>query len=327
MRLLLALALLCPLTAQAGVKDVVDGHVLPGTARFAKATAQLDVAASADCTAEAIRPAWNDAYDAWLGISHLQLGPIEAKGRALAIAFWPDTRGLVPRALGSLIAAEDPIASNEESFGEVSVAARGLIAMERLLYDEDFAYDAGEYECNLVRAITHDLSRMAVEIDTEWREDFSRTLLTAGEPGNDTFLTSREADQALYTALLTGLEYNADQRIGRPLGSFDRPRPTRAETWRAGRSLRNVTLSLEALNDLTEKFADTDTTWTGLAFADALSVAVDLDDPIFRGVEEPAGWLKVEILQQRIELVESSVEGEIGAALGLAAGFNSGDGD
>jgi len=56
----------------AGVDDAIDAHILPGYAAFAQATAVLNDAAG-DCSADALRPAWNDAFDAWMGVSHLEL--------------------------------------------------------------------------------------------------------------------------------------------------------------------------------------------------------------------------------------------------------------
>lgn len=146
-------------------------------------------------------------------------------------------------------------------------------------------------------------------------------------PGNERFLSQREAAQALYTALVTGLEFTETRRLARPLGTFERPRPERAEARRSGRSLRNVILSLEALRKLARTLADTDIPRTEAAFANALEIARDLGDPVFAGVEPPQGRLEVEILGQRIAAIRNAVAAEIGTVLGISAGFNASDGD
>ncbi|KAA9006099.1 imelysin family protein [Histidinibacterium aquaticum] len=316
----------CP--AVAGVEEAVEGHILPGFERFASEAADLAGAASSDCTAEGARPAFHEAFDAWMGVSHLGFGPVEEDGRGLAIAFWPDTRGMIPSTLARLVADEDPAAGDSESFAEVSVAGRGLYALEYLIYDEGFAgYEAGSYTCALVTAIATDLARMADDLANEWQETAGPALLTAGEAGNATYLSRAEAEQALYTALQTGLAFTAQQRLGRPLGTFDRPRPRRAEAWRSERSLRNVILSLEALGELAEALTDAPIPRTEEAFEAALEEARSLEDPTFAGVEEPASRLRVEILQQRVEAVSDAVAGEIGAELGVTEGFNATDGD
>ena len=51
--------------AWAGVDEAIRDHVLPATAGFAEATAGLAETAAADCRPEAVRPAFQDAFDAW----------------------------------------------------------------------------------------------------------------------------------------------------------------------------------------------------------------------------------------------------------------------
>lgn len=324
-----ALVVFCLVSAPAiaGVREAVQTHAIPAAQAFAKAAGQLDAAAENDCTAKALRPSYQAAFDAWAGLSHLRLGPVEDEGRVLAISFWPDKKGMVARSLAGLIDSADPVVEDAAEFATVSIAARGLFALERLLYDDALSgYAAGGYDCKLAQAIATDLARMASDIAGEWQADFGPELENAGQDGSR-YLEPREAAQALYTALDTGLEWNAEQRIGRPLGTFERPRPQRAEAWRSHRPLRNVTLSLKALRDLAHALADAPTPATDAAFADALQVAENLDDPDFTGVDSPAGRLKAEILQQRIEAIRHAVANEVGAPLGVSAGFNSSDGD
>ncbi|NUH67145.1 imelysin family protein [Sulfitobacter sp. S0837] len=329
MRLLLTAAFCLSLTpAFAGVEEVIEDHALPGTAAFAQAAAALDTAARADCTAPSLRPAYQKTFDAWLGIAHLSLGPLEEAGRGLTIGFWPDSRGMVGRTVAKLIADKDPAAQTPEGFAEVSVAGRGLFALERVLYDDALAgYAEGSYSCTLARAMTHDLAVLAREVDTEWREGFAQSLRSAGADGNTRFLSEREAVQALYTALSTGLEFIADQRLGRPMGTFDAPKPRVAEARRSGRSLRNVILSLEALRGLARSLSDAPIPQTEAAFAAALDKAEILDDPVFAGVADPVGRLRVEALQTLVSKISSAVAQEIAPALGVSVGFNATDGD
>ncbi|ETX15839.1 signal peptidase [Roseivivax halodurans JCM 10272] len=327
MRLAVLALALTATAASAGVEEAVSAHVLPATQGFADAAEALEEAADTDCTADAVRPAWNDAFDAWLGLSHLRFGPLEEDSRALTIAFWPDTRGMTPRALGGLVADEDPVIESAEGFAEVSVAARGLYAMERLLYSEDYAgYGAEDYVCGLVRAEARDLARSAALIAEDWAA-FAMTVRDAGNEGNDTFLSERESRQAFYTALVTGLDFVADQRLGRPLGSFDDPRPDLAETQLSGRALRNVTLSLEALQDLAATLGSESAPETGAAFDAALGTANSVASADLSGVSDPMQRVQVEALQQEVRDIRHAVSNEIGTALGVSEGFNATDGD
>lgn len=319
---------LWPLPALGGTREAVETQILPGYAAFAEAAGALSAAAEADCAPEALRPAWNAAFDAWLRVGFLHLGPGEESGRTLAIAFWPDPKGIGAKQQAGLIRTADPAVLRPAAFALQSVAVRGLFALERLLYPaaEDPAAAGGDYVCALTRATAADLARMATGIQADWQDGYATVLLTAGEPGNETFLTEAEAAQALYTQLVVGLEFVKDSRLGRPLGTFDAPRPERAEARASGRSLRNVALSLEAMRAFTAALAP-DTPETDAAFATALAVAADLDDPAFAGVAEPERRLKVEILSHRVASVVDAAIAEVGPALGVELGFNADDGD
>jgi uncharacterized protein len=310
---------------RADVAEVVAEHILPGYAALADATAALDAAAKADCTPTTLQPAFNAAFDAWLGVSHLRFGPAEEDGRSLAIQFWPDPKSLGRKAQDAMIRAKDPAVHDPAAFAEVSVAARGLMSLERLLYPAEPLPDA-EYACDLIHATTADLARLAALIQAEWQTDFANTLSTAGAADNTRFLNQTEAGQALYTALIAGFEFIEEQRIDRPLGTFDKPRPERAEARASGRSLRNVTLSLAALQHMAKELVS-ETPRTDAAFARAFAAAEKLQDPTFATVSTPQGWLKLQILEQAVLAARDAAIEEIGEALEVGIGFNAGDGD
>jgi uncharacterized protein len=297
---------------------VVQDHIRPGYAAFAEAADAL--AAVESCDPETLRPAFQTAYDAWIEVAHLHLGPSEEEGRALAILFWPDPKGLGAKAQKPLLVGD--VALTPEAMAQQSVAARGFSGLERLLYSaEDLPADP----CPLIHATADDLTRMAGELVTEWGP-FGELLLTAGQPGNARFLTGDEAKQALFTQLATGLEFIADRRIGRPLGSFDKPRPDLAEARASERPVRNILLSLQALRGLAAKL-NPDSPKTLAAFDHTLKLAAALNDPTLAGIADPQGWLKLEILQQAVRSTRDTAIAEIGPALGVGLGFNSQDGD
>ncbi|WP_212523484.1 imelysin family protein [Actibacterium sp. MT2.3-13A] len=327
MRLALCLcAALAASPAAAGVEEALAGPILPGLAAFAGAAEDLAEAARADCRADALAPDYHAAFDAWMAVGDIRLGPSETG--ALAIAFWPDDRGFTARTLNSLIAQQDPVADDAAAFAEVSIAARGLFALDMLLFDETLsAYGPDDYACRLVRALTADLAGQAGALEAAWRESFAQSLRTAGAAGNATFLSPDEAVRALYTQILSGLEFTADSRIGRPMGSFARPRPKRAEAWRSGRSLRNVLASVEASAALARALAGRDLPETDAALARVRVAAGRIGDPGFQDLADPAARLKAEILQQEVRGVKAAIEAELGAQLGIAPGFNAQDGD
>lgn len=312
---LLATALALP--AHAGVEEALASHVLPRIDALAEGTATL---AAAPCEPEALRAGFHAAADAWAGASHLTLGPAEEGARTQAIQFWPDARDATGRGL-RLLRAQGEEAWTPETIARASVAARGLGALERLIHE-----DGGE-PCALTLALADDLAATARAIRDGWRGEggFAEAMRSAGAPGNGRFLAPEEARAALFTALLSGLEHVEARRLGEPLGTFDRPEPRRAEMRRAGRSLENVRLALASLRELAAALAHAP--GTDAAFATALAAAEALDDPVFAGVADPQGRVRVEALQTAVRAVRAAAAAEIGGALGVTAGFNASDGD
>ena len=320
----IAVALLLAAPAHADVAGAIHDRILPDLGAFRDATRTLADTAAETCAPETLRPVWNAAFDAWLPVSFLRLGPAEDEGRILAIAFWPDPKGIGARQHRQLLQSQDPVVSDPAGFAERSVALRGFFALERLLYPAEPL--TGDYPCALIRATAADLARMAAEIDQGWRDGFAQTLLSAGQPGNSLYLTEAEAKQALYTQLMTGFEFTADQRLGRPLGTFQRPRPERAEARASARSLRNVELSLQALLAFGEALAGP-LPETRTDVAQALTAAAALNDPDFSGFAQPQGHVRAEALLGLVRTAQDSAGAEAGAALGVEVGFNSADGD
>ncbi len=334
--LLIVFALALPGTSKAEgpgelVSTVVSEHILPGFLSFAQASEALKRAALSDCRTmtESFRLAYHDAFDAWLKVSHLRFGPTEIDDRAFAIAFWPDSKGFTPKKLMELIRSEDPSVNSPADFASVSIAARGFFALEFLLYDEALSNaGAPDYRCALIKALATDIHMNADAILTDWQEGYAEVLQNPDPAAR--YKTEDEAVQELFKALLTGLQFTSDTRLGRPLGTFDRPRPLRAEARRSGRSLHHVQLSLNALEELALLLAEAKpevAVALSNAFARSQAKIADLDDPVLAGVADSQGRFRVEVLQQNIDRVREIAVAELGPALGVAAGFNALDGD
>ncbi|MEO0864229.1 MAG: imelysin family protein [Pseudomonadota bacterium] len=311
------------LPAFADVDRALRDHILPGHEELARATDALASNAAADCSPATVRPAFHAAYDAWIAIGHIQFGPIEDQALTLAMSFWPDPKDSTGKALARLISNQDAIVDDRSAWPEVSAAAQGFTALERLLYE---AQPDQAYACRLTRIVAAGLADKSADILRDWPE-FASQMTTAGADGNTRFQSPIEAQRAVYTALSTGLEFLHDQRLGRPLGTFDRPRPRRAEARRSERSLRHIQLSLAALEDLAFTLSDGELADTRAAFAAARARADDLNDPTLASVADPGGRFRVELVQQAVRAVQIAVIDDIGKPLGISAGFNALDGD
>ncbi len=312
-----AAALLAPAIAAADptVDAAVNDHILPRFEALVAATSDL---VAADCDAGA---AWEDAAAKWIAVSHLRFGPTEVDNRAFELAYWPDPRGATPKALHAMLA------DGNFDVSDASIAGRGFYAMEFLIFDEAFY----EYEgtCDLIAALAEDVHANAVAIQTDWQDRYADLIRDAG---NEIYRDHTESLQEVYKAVGTGLEFTIDQRLARPLGTFDRPRPARAEMWRSGRSLDNVSVSLDSLTELALILADDGIdaqiaplvarAHTQIAALSELEGGADLSL-----VENPAHRFKVEALQQALVDLRVVLGVELGPQLGVIEGFNSLDGD
>ncbi|MDF1855292.1 imelysin family protein [Pseudooceanicola sp.] len=317
--------------AHPAVQDILTSHILPRIEALAEQTQALAKVAATECAPEsqALRRAFGTAFDAWISTSHLRFGPSETDDRAFALAFWPDSRGATPRALAGLIAAQDPIATSPTQYREVSIAARGFYALEILLYD-DRLMGAGDaaYHCTLVQTISRDIATTATAIRDDWQASYADTMRNPGPEA--VYHSPEEALQELFKALTAGLEFTSDSRLGRPLGSYDRPRPNRAEARRSQRSARHVSLSLSALKDLALRLAAPEPDLAAdldNRFAAALAQVAALNDPAFAGVADPLSRIRIESLQQTLIGIRDTVRTRLGPTLGVSAGFNALDGD
>ena len=326
-RLITFAALLFGLSSPARASDpaqIVEHHILPGYQTLVAASENL---AGSGCDPEnvALTKAFHRAFDAWVMVSHIRFGPSETNDRAFSLAFWPDGRGATPKTLLGLLSSGDPVVETPESFATVSIAGRGFYALEFLLFDPKVSQSGTpDDRCALIRAVTLDIALNAGAILSDWQGSYAELLRSAGQ--NETYRSRDEALRQLLTALSTGLEFTAETRLGRPMGRFDKPRPARAEARRAGRSLRHVVLSLTAMRDLAALLSDQDADLDA-AFARAIARAETLDDPVFAGIATPQGRVSVEALQQAIRDIKTRVDQDLGPKLGVAAGFNSLDGD
>lgn len=319
-------AIVLATSAQAGVNESLDEVILPGFANFAATATEFAETAQDSCLPANLVAPFDGLMQAWMRVGDIKMGPSEHG--TLSIAFWPDTRGFTSKTLAELIADEDPVVDDPADMAELSIAARGLFALDMLLFDPQFSgYDAGSYTCRLVTALADDLARQATALDAAWRTDFADVLRSAGADGNATYLSPDEATRAIYTQILTSLEFTADTRLGRPLGEIDRARPSRAEAWRSGRSLPNVIASVQGAAALTDALADRPLPQTQDALDSFLDAASKVTDPGFQDIDDPMNRLLVEITEQRVDAVRQAIEVEVGAPMGLTPGFNSSDGD
>ncbi|MEM1429015.1 MAG: imelysin family protein [Pseudomonadota bacterium] len=316
------------------IDRAVDEHVLPRVTAAAEAAAALAETAEADCApdSEALRAAYHAGFDAWIAASHLQFGPALEDNRGFAMGFWPDPRGAGRRAIAGLISAENPIGLDPAGYAEVSVAARGYHALEAMLFNEEVAGSGTpEYRCALVRTMASDTAATAAAIRDGWLGGHADAMRSAGAAGNAAYPGEAVALRALFGAASTGLQFTSDTRLARPLGTFERAYPLRAEARRSERSLRHVALSADSAGELALILAGP----AGAEVEDEIQRHRDriaalierLDDPTLAGVATPQGRIRVEAVRAQVDGLRRTLALDVAPVLGVAAGFNALDGD
>ncbi len=329
---------------------LVADHVVPRYRTLAAAAERLDAAAAAYCAAPgedrlgALRAAFGETLDGWMGVQHLQFGPVELFLRNYRLHFWPQARGKVGGAVAELLAAADPAALEEARFRNASTAVQGLPALEVLLYGPDAEAPPADYRCRLLRRITSGMAGMTRDIVADWQGGnvaFAETLASPGED-NPYFESAQEATLAFFQRLYNGLEMIADARLRPVLGaSAEQSQPGLAESRLSGRSLRNVVLNLEALQALylgeggpglaalvAGSGADPELDpLLRKAFRLTLENARGIEPPLTEAVADPAARPQLEQLLTQVRAIRQIVRDRLTKAIDLAIGFNSMDGD
>lgn len=334
---------------------LVENHVLARYDRLAAVASGLAEAAARYCAGpgadglDTVRASYDDTMDAWMGVQHLRFGPAELFMRASRLYFWPEARGKIGAAVVKLLAESGARGPTAEQIGRASVAAQGLPAVEYLLFAGDQADDAGDgivpaARCALLIAVTANIRSMADGIAADWRGGdiaFARTVAEPG-PENPYFATHREVTLAFFKSLHDGLQRIVDVNLKPVVGDGpETARPRLAESRPSGRSLRNVVVSLEALEALYAgdggpglgDLAETSKADPKLdplldrAFPMTVESARAVGVPLDKAVADPAMRPALDTLVTRARALKQLVRTRLAATLDVAVGFNALDGD
>jgi len=298
-----------------------------------------------------VRAAFQAAMDAWMPLQHVHVGPVSLQTRIERIYFWPERKNAVTRQVAALLQAGDAAALAPDRMTMASVAVQGFPALQLLLYDGDnpaapflSGDPAAAYRCGYGTAVAGNLKSIAGQLVDGWTAAIGAMAAVPAKSGAEYGLlpSPRETAQQMFTDLLTLFQLVGDFKLGLPLDeSLENPKPKLAESWKSGRSLRNVELNLESAQamygmDRTSGFrfllpagADGDALDRQITdgFATALSAVAAIPMPLDAAVADPVGRPKVEALLTDIRRVRNLVGQQLPSLIGLSVGFNGLDGD
>jgi predicted lipoprotein len=359
-RLLMVLALLVPIGAQARTDaewtafnlELARQYVVPRFTALAEAASRLDGAAIEFCSSPGpaslagLRDAFLAATEAWATVEHLRTGPASIGNRAERIYFWPERKNVTQRQLAALLRRPDLASLSAEALAAGSVAVQGLPALEMLLYGEEAEAKllAGDpAHCAVVRAIAGNVAGVAGELAADWSApDGFLATLAHPETANPFFANGAEAAKRLFNDLLTLFRLVGDVKLQAPMGeSVESTRPTLAEGWRSGRSLRMIAANLasaRAMFGREDGFGLRSLLVEGIdsreidreiqnAFDAAELALAAVPEPLDQAVQTEEGRAAVTDLLHHWRRARDQVAQRFGPTVGIAVGFNALDGD
>jgi uncharacterized protein len=332
-------------------------YLLPRYASLADATAKQEQVWAGFCRQPsadgfaAVRAAFQAGMDAWMPVQHVHVGPVSLQTRTERIYFWPERKNAVTRQVGALLQSADPAALAPDQLAQASVAVQGFPALQLLLYDGDdparpflSGDPAAAYRCAYGAAVARNLKAIAGQLVDGWTAAIGAMAAVPPQSGKDYGLpdSPKETAQQMFTDLLTLFQLVGDFKLGLPLDeSLEKPKPKLAESWRSGRSLRNVGLNLESAAAMYGK--DRTSGFRALLPAGAANDAIDkqiidgfaraiaaqhaVSMPLDVAVADPVGRPQVETLLADIRQVRNLVSQRLAPVVGLSLGFNGLDGD
>lgn len=347
-----ALMLAVPLAARAELpadlgERLARDYARPAVARMTDAAAALEGALGGWCAkpdaagAARVGEAFTTLALAWSGVEILRFGPLVQANRFERLAFWPDTRGVMPRQVQALIAAKDEELLKPGALAGRSVAVQGLPALEYVLYGEpallkQSGAPAFAYACGYAQALAGNVAAISRDVGSAWsaKGDFGRQFARP-QAGNDLYRDPQEVAAEAMKALSTGLQFARDVKIIPVLGDTpEAARPKRAAFWRSGLSTRLLAANLEGLKAFYQAGAyplPPGGDWIDASVRGELASAAQtlqaVPAPLEQALADEEGRRLLLLASLTVKNAKAIVDQDLAPALGVTIGFNALDGD
>ncbi|MFP5077863.1 imelysin family protein [Rhizobium sp. YIM 134829] len=335
----------------AAMAGAVDGFIRPGYRIFAEKADIMAELAPRICAApsaegiEAFRSAFRDTALAWARIEIVRVGPVLEANRFERILFFPDRKSLGLKQVQRLIAEKDETATAVETLTGKSVAVQGLGALDYILNGteaETLTAEPHSFRCRYGAAIAANLAGLGRELVAAWDvPDGVATAWKTPGPGNPLYRTEREAATELLGVLVHGLETMRDQRL-RPFfagtvdGKPDPGRPRLAVYWRSGLTIASIRANVDGLQSLFDAARMQSlvppedapvATAIRAVMAELSAAAAAVDRPVDETLATAEGRAALLLVSRHANDLLQRLNLDLGAAMGLGAGFSFGDGD
>lgn len=313
----------------AGISDRALTVIESQFSAFRDASAALAQTATIHCNGGAREPvldALEATWLAWAPLDAYQFGPIEQQAAALTVNFFPDKKNFTGRALLQHLKRPDAEQGDPAIVGASSAALQGLPAIERLLFED-------LQTCPALIGITGNLSQIAQSLYDGWfAADSWADLVRKAGPDNPVYLGHPEFTKQIYTAIDFSILRLKDHRLSRPLGTYERAFPKRAEAWRSGLTNQILTAQIDGIVALIDLgFADAISPPArdeALKILDELRTRIDaIGGPLADAVEDPLMRIRIEGIMSKLDHLKTHLDENVSPDLGVQSGFSAGDGD
>jgi predicted lipoprotein len=333
--------------AKGVMERAVDGYIRPAYADFHARSKALVEATDALCKEpsevwlKTVAERFSDTISSWSRIDFLREGPVMQENRLERVLFYPDRKSTGLKQVQALIAKPDESATDPLALKGRSVAMQGLGTFEYLFfgaYPESVASEKENFRCRYGLAIARNVESIAGELEAAWNapDGISRDWKNPSAD-NPVYRDEAEAMQALIGLHVHGAEMVRDQRIKPFYKGRDAKRsPKAAVFWRSGNTARMIEGNidgLEALWKVSDMGALLPKASQPLAQSiyfnyKAAGIAADqLTQPTADALKDEAYLKRLDYIEAALKLAINHVNGDIGAAVGLDAGFSFADGD
>jgi predicted lipoprotein len=315
--------------------DIAKNILIPRYRALAQATTaqhsawQAYCAAPSDANLATTKVAFQQVAKDWARVSYWNFGPITLSLRANRMQHWPERRNAVTRALSHTLASDST--PNYASLRTGSVAIQGLPALERLLFDPDFANPPQARKCAIATAITENMAAIATHTLQEWtQKDGMYAALKRGK--HPIFFSNwQDASRQMMTAVITGYQIIADQKLLPVMAKdIEKANPKKAEYWRSGLSWASIAAQAAALAEdsriILKYHPENAAPLARIAtFADAFAAPQPI--PLATAVQDATQRPRLTALFAVVQTTKNALITDFPAALGVALGFNALDGD
>ncbi|MGV3551328.1 imelysin family protein [Rhizobium sp.] len=325
----------------------VDGYIRPAYKAFhEQATAMADVtakfcAAPSDDGLKAVKVSFAETVARWGRIEFLREGPVMQENRFERILFYPDRKSTGLKQVRALIAKPDETVTDAASLKTRSVAIQGLGAYEFLFfgdYPEGIVGEKDNFRCRYALAIAKNVETIAGEVQDAWdAPDGIASHWKNPSADNPIYRDSKEATSAIIGTAVHGIEMVRDQRIENFYKNRDsKVSPKLAVYWRSGLTMTALAANVQGLDEFwkaanmgvllaegTQSLADS----AGFDLHAAEGALAKMEQPTAERLADETYLDKLDFVGFNLKDAVVRIDGDVGSAIGLAAGFSFADGD